>query len=68
MVFETPSSFAGGKIPQTQGLVPRSRQSVVSVTGEYNVGDEVRVTVQTLLGDTVVGLVSCQLPNDQGFV
>lgn len=68
MVLETPGGLAGGKIPQTQGLVPRARESVVAVTGEHYVRDEVRVTVQTLLRYSVVGLVSGQLPYDEGLV
>lgn len=37
MVFETPGCLSGSKIPETQSLVPRSRQSVVSVTGQNDV-------------------------------
>lgn len=68
MVFETPSGLSGSKIPQTQSLVPGSRQSVVAVTGQYDVRDEVRVTVQTLLRDSVVGFVPGQFPYDEGLV
>lgn len=68
MVFETPGGLSSGKIPQTQGLVPRSRKSVVSVTGENYVRDEVRVAVQTLLGYAVISLVSRQFPYDEGLV
>lgn len=68
MVFETPGGLSSGKIPQTQGLVPRSRKSVVSVTGENYVRDEVRVAVQSLLGYAVISLVSRQFPYDEGLV
>lgn len=68
MVLEATSSLAGGQIPQTQGLVPRAGQSVVAVGRQHNVTDEMAVTVQTLLGNAVVGLVTGQLPHDQGLV
>lgn len=68
MVLKTPSGLAGSKVPQTQRLVPRARESVVAVTRQDDVTDEVRVAVKTLLRDSVVGLVTGQLPNDQGLV
>lgn len=68
MVFETPGGLAGSEVPQTQGLVPRARESVVAVAGQDHVADEVRVAVQTLLGDSVVGLVPGQFPYDEGLV
>lgn len=68
MVLETTGGLSGGQVPQTKGLVPGTGQSVVSVRGENDVTDEVAVTVQTLLGDSVVGLVTGQLPHDQSLV
>lgn len=68
MVLETTGGLSGGQVPQTQGLVPGTGQSVVAVRRQNNVADEVAVAVQTLLGDTVVGFVTGQLPHDQGLV
>lgn len=68
MVLKTPGSLASSKVPQTQGLVPRPRKGVVSVAGENHVTNEMRVAVQTLLWDTVVGLVTGEFPDDQCFV
>lgn len=68
MVFKTTSGLSGGQIPQAQGLVPRAGKSVVTVGRQNNVANEVRVTVQTLLRNTVAGIVAGQLPNDQGLV
>lgn len=68
MVFKTTSGLSGSQIPQAQGLVPRAGQGVVTIGRQNNVADEVRVAVQTLLGDTVAGIVASQLPNDQGLV
>lgn len=68
MVLEATSCLAGGQIPQTQSLVPGAGQSVVSVGRQNDVADEVTVTVQTLLGNSVVGLVTGQFPHDQSLV
>ena len=68
MILETTGSLSGGQIPQTQGLVPGSGQGVVAIGGQHNVADEVRVSIQTLHGHTIVVLVAGQLPHDQGLV
>lgn len=68
MVLEATSGLAGGQVPQAQSLVPRTGERVVAVRRQHNVADEVAVAVQTLLGDSVVGLVTRQLPHDQGLV
>lgn len=67
--LEATGGLAGGQIPQAKGLIPGSGQGVVAIRGEHHVADEVRVSVETLLGVAVVGvLVAGQLPHDQGFV
>lgn len=67
--LEAASGLAGSQIPQTQSLIPGTGQSVVTVGREHNVADEVRVSVQTLLGVTVVGiLIAGQLPDNQSLV
>lgn len=68
MVFEATSRTTGSQVPQTQSLVPRTRKSVVSVGWENNVADEMGVSIQTFLGDTVVELITCKVPHDQRFV
>lgn len=68
VVFETASCFACAQVPQAKGLVPGSGQSVVSIAGEDHVGDEVRVTVQPLTGDSVVHVVPRELPDDQSLI
>lgn len=67
--LEAASGLAGSQIPQTQSLIPGTGQSVVTVGRQHNVADEVRVSVQTLLGVTVVGiLITGQLPDNQSLV
>lgn len=68
MIFETAGRLSGGQIPQAEGLVPGAGKGVVAVAGKDYVGDEVRVAVETLLGDSVLALVASQLPYDQGLV
>lgn len=68
MVFETTSGFACCQIPETQSFVPWSRQSVVAIRWQYNVTDEMWVTVQTFLWNTIVGFVTCQFPYDQCLI
>lgn len=69
VIFETTSGLASSQIPQAQSLIPGTRQSVVTIGGQYYVTDEVRVTIQTLLGETVVGVfITGQLPDNQGLV
>lgn len=68
MVFESPCRSSSRQIPQSESLVPRTREGVVTIRGQYYITDEVRVTIQTLLGYTIVGLVSGQFPYDQSPV
>jgi len=67
--LEATGGLSGGQIPQAEGLIPGSGQGVVSVGGQDHVADEVRVSVEALLGVAVVGvLVAGELPHDQGLV
>lgn len=60
--------LTGLQIPQSQGLVPRTRQSVGTVNRDGDVLDNVGVTNERLLWNTVLGIVTGQLPSDQGLV
>lgn len=68
VIFKSSGCLSCSKIPQTEGFVPRSRQCIVSVRREDNVTDEVRVTLESLLGNSIVSVISGQLPDDQGVV
>lgn len=68
VVFEPTGGFAGSQIPQTKRLVPGAGQSIITITGQHNVRDKVRVSIQTLLRDAVVSFVPCQLPDNQSLV
>jgi len=68
MVLEPPRGASSSQIPETEGLVPGTGQGVVTVGRENDVADEVGVSVETLLWDTIVGLVASQFPNDQSLV
>ena len=48
--------LAGGKVPKTKSLIPRGRDGVRTVLRDSNILNDVRVTSERSLGDTV-GLV-----------
>lgn len=65
---EAASGGAGGKLPQTKGLVPRGRESISAIRGDNAVRDDVGVAVERPLRVTVLGLVTGEVPNDQSLV
>lgn len=54
VILKAASGLAGAKVPQAKGFVPRPGEGKVSVRGQNDIRDEVAVTLETLLGDTVV--------------
>jgi len=52
VIFESTGRISSRKVPQTKGLVPGARKSKVSIRREDDVRNEVRVAIETLLGDT----------------
>lgn len=69
VIFETASCFAGSQIPQTQSLIPWTGQSIVTVGWQNYITDEVRVTIQALLGEAIVCIfITGQLPDNQSLV
>lgn len=56
------------QVPKTKSLVPRGRQSELSIGRNGNVGYKVVVTVQDLLGETEVVVISGELPDDDRLV
>lgn len=68
VIVETTSGLSGAEIPETQGLVPGTGEGIVAIAGEDNVRDEMRVSVEPLVGDSVAELVLCEFPHDQGLV
>lgn len=59
---------AGVEVPETESLVPRRGESELAVRRDDNVGDEVVVAVEDLLGETERRLVTRELPDDDGLV
>lgn len=68
MSDEATSGGSGSKLPQTESLVPGSRESVGAVGGDDTVGDDVGVTVEGTLWVSVGGLITGQVPDDEGLV
>lgn len=68
VVFEATSGFTSSQIPQAKGLVPGTRQSVVTIGRKDNITDEVGVSVKTFVWESVVVFIAGQLPDDQSLV
>ena len=68
MIFKSSGRLSSRQIPQTQSLVPRSRQSKVAIRRQDNIRDEMRVTIQTLLSVAEVVLLAGQLPDNQSLI
>ncbi len=68
VILKAASGASSRQIPQSQVLVPRSGQGKVTVRGQDDVRDEVTMSMETLLGHTIVVLIMVQLPNDETFV
>merc|ERR1739848_371669 len=58
VIFKTPGGTSSGQIPQSQVLVPRSGQGKVSIRREDNIRNKVSVSMETLLGDSIVLLIA----------
>lgn len=61
-------SLAGGQVPETHGLVPRSSQGKTTVSRQSDVLNKVVVAVEGTLGNTIVLLVAGQLPDNRSLV
>lgn len=68
MADELAGGEAGVKVPETEGLVPRGRESELAVRRDHNVRDEVVVAVEDLLGEAERRLVTRKLPDNDGLV
>ena len=67
------SSLTNSEVPESDGTIPRGREGKSGVGGEINVGDEVGVSLQNLLGLAVLlGSVSIrhvlEVPHDEGLI
>lgn len=59
---------SGGEVPNTEGVVPRGRDGVVTAAGKSDIGDSVAVSVQALGGAANLLTAGESLPNDQLLV
>jgi hypothetical protein len=68
----TDEATSGGskvKVPQSQGAIPRARESELTIRRDGEVRDKVGVSVKRLLWDTIVLLrLTSQLPDDDASV
>jgi len=68
VTLETSGSGSGLKIPQTEGVIPRSRESKKSVRRDDHILYKVRVTSQRFARIAVVSVFVCQIPNKKTSV
>lgn len=61
-------SFTVLQVPETHGLVPRGSQGVLGILREGDVLDEVVVTLEGALGNTVAFTITSQVPDDSGLI
>jgi hypothetical protein len=70
--YETTGGASRVDLPKTEGTVPRSREGELSIGGDDNVGDKVRVSPQGTLGVTVRIILSGvgvgKTPDEDGLV
>jgi len=68
MTDETPRSVPSIKIPKTERVIPRRRQSELAVRGYNNVGNEMVVSMKNSFWKTLRVLIMSQLPDNESLV
>jgi len=65
---ETTSADTVGEIPETKGVIPAARKSIVTIIGQFDVLNEVVVTVETTLSMSVFLAGAGQFPHHNSLV
>jgi hypothetical protein len=65
---ETASGGASVQVPETKGLVPGSGQSELAVGRDNNILNKMVVASESLTGNTVAGLISGKVPDNNALV
>ena len=69
---EATGGASGINLPKTKGAIPRSREGELTIGGNDNIGNKVRVTAEGALGVAVgivlAGVGVSEAPADDGFV
>jgi hypothetical protein len=60
--------LAGGQVPKTHSLIPRTGKGETSIMGQANITDKVVVAAERLFGNTVVLAIGGEVPNDGRLV
>lgn len=61
---ETSGALASADFPETEGSIPRSRKSKLSIGTDHNIGNEVIVSTKRSVGITVLAIFVIQAPNN----
>ena len=68
MADETACCAASVQVPETEGMVPRSREGELAVGGNDNVGNKVVVAVEDTPCEAERVLIAGELPDDDSFI
>jgi len=60
--------YEPAEIPQTQSVIPGTRECKLAIRWQDHIGHKVTMTVKWLLRHTVTGLIASQSPNNQWLV
>jgi len=60
--------LTGGEFPQTEGPVPRGRESIRAVGRDDTIRNNMRVTLEASLRNTVANIVASKIPDDQSLI
>jgi len=65
---ETAGGGTSVQVPKTKSLIPGGGQGELTVRGDNNILNKVVVASESLTGDTVAGLISGKVPDDDALV
>ena len=68
VIFETAGGLTSSQVPETKSLVPGAGESKVSIGRQNNIGDEMSVSLESLLWNTVVLVITSEFPDNEGLV
>lgn len=68
MSDESLGGVSGVEVPESQSSIPRRGKGILSVGRDDTVGNESVVSLQSTSRDTVVGIITGDLPYEKGLV
>lgn len=65
---EAASGLPSGQVPEAQCVIPGARQGKLSIRGDHDVLNEVRVSLQRAASEAVAALLTGQVPHQDGLI